>query len=62
MNSLGVGSFFNVLNFGQMYSYHILLFPVLVIGIVSLHILLVRRHGIVPPIPLADSVADAAAK
>ncbi len=27
MNSVGIGSFFNLLNFGQMYSYHILLLP-----------------------------------
>jgi quinol-cytochrome oxidoreductase complex cytochrome b subunit len=56
MNSLGVGTFFNVLNFGQMYSYHILLLPLVVVGVVSLHILLVRRHGIVPPLPFSDSV------
>jgi len=60
INSLGVGAFFNALNFGQMYSYHILLLPIAVVAIVALHILLVRRHGIVPPIPLADS-ADAPA-
>jgi quinol-cytochrome oxidoreductase complex cytochrome b subunit len=60
MNSLGVGSFFNVLNFGQMYSYHILLLPIAVVALVSLHILLVRRHGIVPPLPFSDAVAAAA--
>jgi quinol-cytochrome oxidoreductase complex cytochrome b subunit len=60
INSLGVGAFFNALNFGQMYSYHILLLPLVVVAVVSLHILLVRRHGIVPPIPLADSVTTAA--
>ena len=60
INSLGVGAFFNALNFGQMYSYHILLLPLAVVAIVALHILLVRRHGIVPPIPLADSVGVAA--
>ena len=52
INSLGVGAFFNVLNFGQMYSYHILLLPIAVVAIVAVHILLVRRHGIVPPLPL----------
>jgi quinol-cytochrome oxidoreductase complex cytochrome b subunit len=57
INSLGVGAFFNALNFGQMYSYHILLLPIAVVAVVALHILLVRRHGIVPPIPLADSAA-----
>jgi quinol-cytochrome oxidoreductase complex cytochrome b subunit len=60
MNSLGVGAFFNVLNFGQMYSYHILLLPIAVVALVSLHILLVRRHGIVPPLPFSDAVAATA--
>ena len=27
MNSVGVGAFFNLTNFGQMYSYHVLLMP-----------------------------------
>ena len=27
MNSVGIGSFFNLLNFGQMYSYHVFLLP-----------------------------------
>jgi quinol-cytochrome oxidoreductase complex cytochrome b subunit len=54
INSLGVGAFFNVLNFGQMYSYHVLLLPVVVVTIVAAHILLVRRNGIVPPFPFAE--------
>jgi ubiquinol-cytochrome c reductase cytochrome b subunit len=62
INSLGVGAFFNALNFGQMYSYHILLLPIAVVAIVALHILLVRRHGIVPPIPLADGAGARAAE
>ncbi len=35
MNSVGVGAFFNLTNFGQMYSYHILLLPIAVVGLVS---------------------------
>ena len=34
MNAAGIGSFFNLLNFGQMYSYHVLLLPAAVVGIV----------------------------
>lgn len=49
MNSVGIGAFFNLLNFGQMYSYHVLLLPAAVVAIVIAHILLVRRHGVVPP-------------
>jgi ubiquinol-cytochrome c reductase cytochrome b subunit len=52
MNSIGAGAFFNVTNFGQMYSWHVLLFPIAVVGLVSAHVLLVRRHGVVPPLDL----------
>jgi ubiquinol-cytochrome c reductase cytochrome b subunit len=54
LNSTGVGAFFNVLNFGQMYTYHVLLLPLVVVALVSAHILLVRRSGIVPPLPLPE--------
>jgi quinol-cytochrome oxidoreductase complex cytochrome b subunit len=54
LNSTGIGAFFNVLNFGQMYTYHVFLLPLVVIGLVSAHILLVRRTGIVPPLPLPE--------
>jgi quinol-cytochrome oxidoreductase complex cytochrome b subunit len=53
LNASGVGSFFNLLNFGQMYSYHVLLLPLAVVGIVVAHILLVRKHGIVPPLRIS---------
>jgi ubiquinol-cytochrome c reductase cytochrome b subunit len=52
MNSMGIGSFFNLMNFGQMYSYHVFLLPLAVVGLVAAHVLLVRRHGIVPPFRL----------
>jgi quinol-cytochrome oxidoreductase complex cytochrome b subunit len=52
LNAVGVGAFFNVTNFGQMYSYHVFLLPVVVLALVGAHILLVRRHGVVPPFPL----------
>jgi ubiquinol-cytochrome c reductase cytochrome b subunit len=54
LNAAGVGSFFNVLNFGQMYSYHVFLLPLAVVAIVIAHVLLVRKHGIVPPFHLAE--------
>ncbi len=56
MNSVGIGSFFNLMNFGQMYSFHILLLPVAVVGLVVAHVLLVRRHGVVPPFELEDKL------
>ena len=49
INSVGIGAFFNLMNFGQMYTYHVLLLPVAVVALVAAHILLVRRHGVVPP-------------
>jgi quinol-cytochrome oxidoreductase complex cytochrome b subunit len=52
LNSVGVGAFFNATNFGQMYSYHVLLLPMAVVAIVIAHVLLVRRHGVVPPFAL----------
>jgi quinol-cytochrome oxidoreductase complex cytochrome b subunit len=49
INSIGVGSWFNVLNPGQMLR-HVVLLPVAV-GLVAVwHVVLVRRHGVVPPI------------
>jgi quinol-cytochrome oxidoreductase complex cytochrome b subunit len=49
VNVIGAGAFFNVLNFGQMYGLHILLFPFLVVGLVAFHVVLVRRRGVVKP-------------
>ena len=49
MNAAGIGSFFNLTNFGQMYSYHVLVLPAFVTILVIVHVLLVRKHGVVPP-------------
>lgn len=49
-NALGVGSFFNLLNFGQMYGIHVVLVPLLIAGVIGAHILLVRAKGVVAPI------------
>ena len=49
LNAAGVGAFFNVLNFGQMFMWHILLLPAVLGVLVVLHVLLVRKHGVVPP-------------
>jgi hypothetical protein len=60
LNSVGVGAFFNVTNFGQMYSYHVLLLPVAVVVLVAAHVLLVRRNGVVPPFELEKKLPGAA--
>lgn len=57
MNAAGVGAFFNLLNFGQMYGYHVLLLPTAVVAIVIAHVLLVRKHGVVPPFKLPSGTA-----
>ncbi len=49
LNSVGIGAWFNVLNPGQMLLWHVVLLPVAV-GVVTVwHVVLVRRHGVVPP-------------
>lgn len=57
LNAAGIGAFFNVLDFGQMLMWHIVLLPLIVALLVGWHILLVRRRGVCPPLPArgADS-------
>ena len=54
LNASGIGSFFNVLNYGQMLMWHIVLLPLAVAVLVGLHILLVRRVGVCPPLPARE--------
>ena len=49
INATGAGAFFNVLNFGQMLMWHIVLLPMVVALLAVLHVLLVRSRGVVPP-------------
>ncbi|MGO9196188.1 MAG: cytochrome b N-terminal domain-containing protein [Acidimicrobiales bacterium] len=49
INATGIGAFWNVLNFGQMLMWHILLLPLIVSVITGIHVLLVRKRGVVPP-------------
>ena len=57
INATGAGAFWNVLNFGQMLMWHIVLLPIGVVLIAGLHILMVRRRGIVPPFPETKSAS-----
>lgn len=50
LNAAGIGAYFNVMNVGQMVLWHVSLLPLVVGVIVGLHLLLVRRRGVVPPI------------
>ena len=49
INSIGIGAFFNLLNFGQMYGFHIVILPLILILLVGIHVLQVRIRGIVRP-------------
>lgn len=53
VNGTGIGGLFNVLNFGQMYGLHVMLFPVLVTTLVAVHVIQVRLRGVVKPIGAA---------
>ncbi len=59
LNAAGIGAFFNVLDFGQMLMWHIVLLPLVVGFVIGIHILQVRRRGVVPPMDLdpRDSAA-----
>jgi quinol---cytochrome c reductase cytochrome b subunit, bacillus type len=59
LNSVGIGSFFNVADFGQMYTWHVILLPVAVAVLVAGHVLLVRRTGVVPPYPARATATPA---
>jgi len=56
VNAIGVGAWFNVLNPGQMLLWHVVLLPVAVGVITVLHVVLVRRHGVVPPIDADEAL------
>jgi hypothetical protein len=57
LNSVGIGAWFNVTNLGQMLLYHVVLLPLAVGAIVVWHVLLVRRHGVVPPLDAHEEVS-----
>jgi len=50
-NSVGIGAFFNPMNFGQMFMWHIVLLPLVLIAIIGGHVLLVRVRGVSHPLP-----------
>jgi hypothetical protein len=69
-NAAGIGAFFNLMNFGQMLMWHIVILPILLIALIGAHVLLVRKRGVSHPLPAgragwrerrADRAADRAA-
>lgn len=57
LNSVGVGAYFNVLNTAQMVLFHVVLLPIAVGLITVVHVILVRRKGVVPPIEAKEPAA-----
>ena len=55
LNAVGIGAFFNVLDPAQMLMWHVVLLPLVIGVIVVLHVVLVRRHGVVPPIDALEA-------
>jgi hypothetical protein len=51
-NAAGIGAFFNLMNFGQMLLWHVVLIPLVLVAIVGAHVLLVRKHGVSHPLPV----------
>lgn len=58
LNATGIGAWFNPANLGQMLMWHITLLPIAVGAIVALHVILVRIHGVVPPLDAAETDAQ----
>ena len=56
LNAIGVGAWFNVADVGQMLLIHVCLLPLVLGVLVVWHVLLVRKRGVVPPIPVRDTV------
>jgi ubiquinol-cytochrome c reductase cytochrome b subunit len=59
LNAVGLGVPVNVTNLGQMLVLHVCLLPLILGVIVVMHVLLVRRHGVVPPLEAIDTEATA---
>jgi Cytochrome b(N-terminal)/b6/petB len=58
LNSVGIGAWFNALDFGQAMLIHVILLPFVLGLIVVWHVLLVRHRGVVPPLEPAVGASD----
>ena len=58
LNATGVGAWFSVTDIGQMLLVHAFLLPAVIAIIVIGHVVLVRLHGVVPPIDAAKVEPD----
>ncbi|MGB9112992.1 MAG: cytochrome b N-terminal domain-containing protein, partial [Acidimicrobiales bacterium] len=51
INAAGLGGLFNLMNFGQMLLWHVVLVPLALVAIIGAHVLLVRVRGVAHPLP-----------
>ena len=58
LNTVGIGAWFDVANLGQSLLLHVCLLPLVLGFLVVGHVLLVRKHGIVPPLDAAMPTAS----
>ena len=58
INATGLGSFFNLMNFGQMIAWHIVVIPLVLVLVVAVHIIMVRVRGVSHPIQTAKDKAS----
>lgn len=59
LNATGIGAWFAVTNLGQLMLVHVFLLPAIIMIVVIGHVVLVRIHGVVPPIDAAEAKAQA---
>ena len=59
-NALGLGSWLNLLNNGQVYGLHISVIPAVLVLLVGTHLFLVRSRGLAPPYPPDEAELRAA--
>jgi Cytochrome b(N-terminal)/b6/petB len=59
LNSVGIGAWFNVLDYGQMLLFHVILLPLVLGVLVVWHVLLVRHRGVVPPFADGSATIEA---
>ncbi len=50
-NAVGLGAIWNTMNFGQMFMWHIVLLPLVLVALIGAHVLLVRVRGVSHPLP-----------
>ena len=60
INATGLGGFFDLMNFGQMLLWHVVLLPIVLAAIIGAHVLLVRVRGVSHPLPRVPARGAAA--